>query len=554
MIVGCLGSLNDIYLDSEGCNCITSLSATTDDINVNLMLGTASGTDELSGIKDVEAGQRDDVITGDDKDNQIEGGRSNDRFKPGKGNDWLFGGRKPNKNKDKDPSTDTEDSFAGDVDTVELTGQPRDYSLSKKKDPELGWIFVLTDKREGSPDGINTLHAIDQLQFAGGKTLSISQFLFNQKANRKAGGRIDADDADDLLEGDDGKDELSGGFGNDRFKAGKGNDRIFGGKRGYDGPKRRDLDRIEFSGLATDYQIESIEDADFGKGFRITDKRYGQDGSDELFEIDELLFADGKRLSPSQLLFNSSSTRTSGGTVEGDDADDQLQGDVGDDILAGGEGSDTFTASRGHDHIFGCRNNQADTDTSAIDTVRFSGAEKDYSVQFRKDKLLGDIYTINDQRADAKDGQTTLVGIEQLNFSQGPDLSPAQLLFHLDVDGDGRATALGDGLMIVRKLFSSAFRGDALIDGAISPTATRNATAISDFIQKGIDCGALDIDGDGKTTALGDGLMIVRKLFSSAFKGDVLIDGAISTDSPLLAEPAPWQSIEQNIDSFMPRI
>ena len=519
------------------------------------MLGSDSGTgiskDELSGIGGgVEPRKHNDVIIGDDKDNEIEGGRGNDLIKPGKVKDWIFGGRKPSNNKSK-PSVD---SFAGDVDTVELTGQPRDYSLSKKKDPELGWVFVLTDKREGSPDGINTLHAIDQLQFAGGKTLSISQFLFNQKANRKAGGRIDADDADDFLEGDDGNDLLSGGFGNDRFKAGKGHDRFFGGKPGYHGPKRRDLDRIEFSGLAKDYLIEKIEDADFGKGFRITDKRYGQDGTDELFDIDELVFADGKRLSPSQLLFNGSSTRTSGGTVEGDDADDQLQGDVGDDILAGGEGSDTFTASRGHDHIFGCRKNKTDTDASAIDTVLFSGAEKDYSIQLRKDKLLGDVYTINDQRADNKDGRTTLVGIEQLSFSQGPDLSPAQLLFHLDVDGDGRATALGDGLMIVRKLFSSAFTGDALINDAISPTATRNAAEISDFIQKGIDCGALDIDGDGRATALGDGLMIVRKLFSSAFTGNVLIKDAISTDSPLLAEPAPWQSIEKNIDSFMPRI
>ena len=106
--------------------------------------------------------------------------------------------------------------------------------------------------------------------------------------------------------------------------------------------------------------------------------------------------------------------------------------------------------------------------------------------------------------------------------------------FHLDVDGDGRATALGDGLMIVRKLFSSAFSGDALIDGAISHSATRNATEISNFIQHGVTTKELDVDGDGVVTALGDGLMIVRLLFSSAFRSPALIEDAISPSSPLL--------------------
>ena len=94
--------------------------------------------------------------------------------------------------------------------------------------------------------------------------------------------------------------------------------------------------------------------------------------------------------------------------------------------------------------------------------------------------------------------------------------------FNLDVDGDGYETALGDGLMIVRWLFSPAFRGDVLTDGAISDSATRNAAQISDFIQSGYDTKVLDVDGDGYVTALGDGLMIVRRLFSPYFKSDPL--------------------------------
>ena len=46
---------------------------------------------------------------------------------------------------------------------------------------------------------------------------------------------------------------------------------------------------------------------------------------------------------------------------------------------------------------------------------------------------------------------------------------------------------------------------------------------IHEFIQDGINAGDLDVDGDGYTTALGDGLMVIRRLFGSAFAGDALI-------------------------------
>ena len=84
--------------------------------------------------------------------------------------------------------------------------------------------------------------------------------------------------------------------------------------------------------------------------------------------------------------------------------------------------------------------------------------------------------------------------------------------FDLDVDGDGEVTALGDGLMIIRKLLGPAFAGDKLTDKAISPEATRTTEEIHEFIQDGINAGDLDVDQDGNTTALGDGLMVIRRL------------------------------------------
>ena len=52
----------------------------------------------------------------------------------------------------------------------------------------------------------------------------------------------------------------------------------------------------------------------------------------------------------------------------------------------------------------------------------------------------------------------------------------------LDVDGDGKVTAFGDGLMVIRKLFGSAFAGDALTAKAISADATRTTDEIHEYI------------------------------------------------------------------------
>ena len=54
----------------------------------------------------------------------------------------------------------------------------------------------------------------------------------------------------------------------------------------------------------------------------------------------------------------------------------------------------------------------------------------------------------------------------------------------LDVDGDGSVTALGDGLMVIRKLFGAAFAGDALTDKAISTDATRTTDEIHNYIDE----------------------------------------------------------------------
>ena len=124
--------------------------------------------------------------------------------------------------------------------------------------------------------------------------------------------------------------------------------------------------------------------------------------------------------------------------------------------------------------------------------------------------------------------------------------------FNLDVDGDGEVRALTDGLMIVRKLFGAAFTGDNLTDNARGDTSSRNTAEIHDFIQAGIKSLALDVDNDGQVTALGDGLMIIRRLFGAAFSGSALTNQAISHDSDFYGQTDAWESVANNIDALRP--
>ena len=93
----------------------------------------------------------------------------------------------------------------------------------------------------------------------------------------------------------------------------------------------------------------------------------------------------------------------------------------------------------------------------------------------------------------------------------------------LDIDGDGTAGALTDGLLVIRFMFG--FTGSSLTAGAIGPSATiTDAQTIANNIKAmGV---ALDIDGDGEVQALTDGLLIIRRLFG--FEGDALTSGAIA--------------------------
>ena len=113
----------------------------------------------------------------------------------------------------------------------------------------------------------------------------------------------------------------------------------------------------------------------------------------------------------------------------------------------------------------------------------------------------------------------------------------------LDVDGDGQAKALTDGLLIIRRLFG--FSGTSLTVGAVSSNATLTEPAdIADRIDAFT--AGFDVDASGDTKALTDGLLIIRRLFG--FSGTSLTVGAVSSDA-VRQDP---DEIAAYIDGLMP--
>ena len=132
--------------------------------------------------------------------------------------------------------------------------------------------------------------------------------------------------------------------------------------------------------------------------------------------------------------------------------------------------------------------------------------------------------------------------------SEGYRLSAASIynpvvLASLDVDGDGQAKALTDGLLVIRRLFG--FSGDSLVSGAVGTSAQlTTAEDIAGLIDAFSE--AFDVDADGSTKALTDGLLIIRRLFG--FSGESLTNGAVGTD----ATRTDADEIAAYIDSLIP--
>ena len=98
--------------------------------------------------------------------------------------------------------------------------------------------------------------------------------------------------------------------------------------------------------------------------------------------------------------------------------------------------------------------------------------------------------------------------------------------YGFDIDQNGRTDALMDGLLMLRFLFG--FEGNALVTDAVANASVSwGAQEITRYLSSaGLD---LDIDNNQKTEALSDGLLFLRYAFG--FRGDALVRDALGTSA-----------------------
>ena len=97
----------------------------------------------------------------------------------------------------------------------------------------------------------------------------------------------------------------------------------------------------------------------------------------------------------------------------------------------------------------------------------------------------------------------------------------------MDIDGDGQVLAATDGQLMVRWMFGA--RGAELITGAVAVVATRTtAAAIEAYITD--NQAMLDVDGNGTADALTDGILVLRYL-NGGYTGITLTDQALAIDA-----------------------
>ena len=179
-------------------------------------------------------------------------------------------------------------------------------------------------------------------------------------------------------------------------------------------------------------------------------------------------------------------------------------------------------------------NNTASTNDFTANTGTLSFASGETTKTFTVQTIQDDFVEVNETFAVSLTNPTNGATLNVTNSVATGTINNNDfgVRWNLDVDGDGKVTALSDGVMLMRYLLGgSIFSGDALINGAISSTATRNATEIRSYLQQGVSQKDLDIDGNGSVTALSDGLIAQRYLFGATFSGNALIAGAIAPDA-----------------------
>jgi hypothetical protein len=161
--------------------------------------------------------------------------------------------------------------------------------------------------------------------------------------------------------------------------------------------------------------------------------------------------------------------------------------------------------------------------------------------------LPQNLMTLNFSVANDTNLQSTPINFSSDNTSAGYAFSSDNYVLDIisatwDIDGNGDADALTDGLTILKAAFG--ITGQSMIDGTLAPDSDMSLEDVELSMQKTMSIA--DIDDNGEVSALTDGLIVLRYLFD--ITDNRLTEDAISLDANREAH----QSIVDHLEKYMP--
>ncbi len=291
------GSKDDVYIvDTLGDRTVEQSGGGSD--TVRTAIGNYTLQDNVENLEFTGAGPL--VTVGNDLDNRISGGASDDVVSGAGGNDTLNG-------------NNGRDTLSGDAGNDRVNGGAGDDLLDGGADNDI------VDGGDGN----------DQVSGGDGNDVVDGGSGNDGLAGGIGNDSIYGGDGSDALSGDLGDDELDGGAGDDTIAGGGGNDYIreSGGADAIDGGAGTDTVDYSTSTVGVEFGSDGVGTSGDARG-------------DRLLNIEIVIgtaFAD--------TLFGDAGDNT----LRGGAGNDALHGLAGNDLLDGGSGSDAMTGGTGND-------------------------------------------------------------------------------------------------------------------------------------------------------------------------------------------------------------
>lgn len=338
----------------------------------NLEEGTGGDKNDIitgnAAENDLDGGDGDDTMTGAADDDNLSGDDGVDSLDGGDGEDSLDGGN----DEDTLNAGAGDDSLDGGNDNDSLAGGPGKDSLDGGFD--LGNDIL--DGGEGGEDHVSYFgraHPVTANLAGGpgnGEVAEGESDTISNTENLTGGSARDTligNDGPNEIFGSDGRDAINGGGGNDDLGGGASGDQIAGGAGNDDleGHSGRDLlngeagrDRLD-GGTQGDGLVGGADEDTATYRFRVEgvrvtigaggadDGAFGSEGDNVTGDVENVIGGEGS----DTLIGNGGANTLIGGPQTGNDGDDTLTGAGGDDRLEGGSMDDTMDGGAGDDDI-----------------------------------------------------------------------------------------------------------------------------------------------------------------------------------------------------------